>query len=73
MKEQVEKLSMLNIDMNDFYAITLYESEIRLQGRYYGRTYNKLKELGFVFVLDEGSGYLESSKNGINVTLTPLG
>lgn len=71
MKKQVEKLSMLNIDMNDFYAITLYESEIRLQGRLTGTLLRKMKELGFVFVLDD-SGYLESRMDDINVTLTPM-
>ena len=72
MKEQVEKLSMLKIDMNDFYAITLYESDIRLQGRLTGTLLKKMKEYGFVFVLED-SGYLESQLDGVSVTLTPLG
>lgn len=71
MKKQVEKLSMLNIDMNDFYAITLYESEIRLQGRLTGTLLRKMREYGFVFVLDD-SGYLESRMDDIAVTLTPM-
>lgn len=69
MKEQFEKLSMLNIDMNDFYTITLYECEVRLQGRLTESLLKKMKELGFVFHLSQ-NGWLEASLDKVYVTLT---
>jgi hypothetical protein len=71
MKEQYEKLSMLNIDMNDFYTITLYHYELRLQGRLTETLLNKMKALGFVFKLSD-QGYVESSLDHVFVTLTPM-
>lgn len=71
MKEQYEKLSMLNIDMNDFYTITLYHYELRLQGRLTETLLKKMKALGFVFVLSD-QGYVESSLDNVYVTLTPM-
>ena len=71
MKEQFEKLSMLKIDMNDFYTITLYHYELRLQGRLTETLLKKVKELGFVFSLSD-QGYLEANLDNVYVTLTPM-
>ena len=69
MKENFEKLSMLNIDVNDFYTITFNEYEIRLQGRLSESLLKKMKQENFVFNLTE-SGWLNAKLDNVCVTLT---
>jgi len=69
MKENFEKLSMLNIDVNDFYTITFNEYEIRLQGRLSESLLKKMKQENYVFNLTE-SGWLHAKLDNVCVTLT---
>ena len=67
-KEQIEKLSSLPLDLDGFYVITMYPKIIRLQGDCTAYIKRQCEKAGFVFEYD--GDYLEAKKDGIEITLT---
>jgi hypothetical protein len=71
MKRQLIKLNRIGkvIDLSRFYAITVYEHSITLQGNFTNVTCKTLAKY-FDFKLDTENGFVCGSRNGINITLT---
>ena len=69
-KEQLQNLLALEFDLNDFYAITLREEEIRLQGRATEGVLNKLKSLDYELNFNKEYNWISATKNQVTCTLT---
>ena len=69
-KAQLQNLLELEFDLNDFYAITLREEEIRLQGRATEKILNKLKSLDYEVNFDKECNWIRATKNQVVCTLT---
>ena len=69
MKEQLKKLNELNIDLELFYSITIYNDKIILQGYYSTITREMLERRGFEFKLSKRD-WIESINNKIEFILT---
>lgn len=69
-KEQLENLLSLEFDLNDFYAITIREEEIRLQGKATEKILNKLKSLDYEVNFDKEHNWIRVTKNQVFCTLT---
>jgi hypothetical protein len=67
-KKQIEKLSSLPLDLDEFYVITMYPQIIRLQGDCTAYIKRQCEKAGFLFTYD--GDYLEAKKDGIEITLT---
>lgn len=70
MKEQLEKLASLEFDLNDFYAITLREEEIRLMGRAKEGLLNKLKSLDYEVDFNKEYNWISATKDQVICVLT---
>ena len=67
-QKQIEKILSLNLDLDKFYAIRIYEREICLQGNCTSSLKREFEELGFEFILD--GSYITAKKDGFDITLT---
>ena len=54
---------------DDFYTVSVTDSEVRLQGEYSNKITTKAKRLRFSSKID-GNGYLDMHRNNITITLT---
>lgn len=63
------RLVLRVLPAENFYAISVYESGIALQGRYTLKLTIRLTALGFQLSVG-GNGYVCGSRNGIDITLT---
>ena len=70
MKEQLEKLLTLGLDVNDFYTIAIWERELRLQGHVTKELLNKLKELDFEIKFEKDINFIIEEKDNVTCTLT---
>lgn len=70
MIEQLKNLLSLEFDLNDFYAITLREEQIRLQGKATEKILNKLKSLDYEINFDKEHNWIKAIKNQVFCTLT---
>lgn len=70
MKEQLEKLQTLGLDVNDFYTIAIWERELRLQGHVTKELLNKLKELDFEIKFEKDINFIIAEKDNVTCTLT---
>jgi hypothetical protein len=70
MKEQLEKLQTLGLDVNDFYTIAIWERELRLQGHVTKELLNKLKELDFEIKFEKDSNFIIAEKDNVTCNLT---
>jgi hypothetical protein len=70
MKEKLQSILDLNIDLDQFYCVDVTKTEIRFQGRANLQTMSIVKGMGIELAYDNKYGWLESSKDGINVVLT---
>ena len=71
MKTNQRKLHLINllvVSIDNFYAITIYESSITLQGRFNPMLIQKLSHL-FKFTFDV-NGYVCAKSHGIDITFT---
>jgi hypothetical protein len=67
-KQKVEKLLSIEIDLDNFYAIRIYDAKIQLQGEARKSTISECEAAGYVFQYE--NHYLEAKKDGIEITLT---
>jgi hypothetical protein len=74
MKAQTEKFIELLvediIDVEDFYAISITPTRIRLQGEAKLKAIERYKDDGWKFFLDESCTMMNSDKDGIYIILT---
>ena len=66
--QKMEKLLSLNLNLDKFYAIRIYENLITLQGEAKKLTILECDAAGFVFKYEYN--YLEAKKDGVEITLT---
>jgi len=67
-KQKVEKLLSIGIDLDNFYAMRIYDSKIQLQGEARKCTILECEKAGYEFAYQ--NHYLEAQKDGIEITLT---
>jgi hypothetical protein len=67
-KQKVEELLSIGVDLDNFYAIRIYSSQIQLQGEARKCTILECESAGYVFQYI--GGYLESKKGLVEITLT---
>ena len=67
-KQKVETLLSIGIDLDNFYAMRIYDSKIQLQGVARKCTILECEAAGYVFQYE--NNYLEAKKDGIEITLT---
>jgi hypothetical protein len=67
-KQKIEKLLSINLDLDKFYAIRIFDAQIQLQGEARKITILQCESEGFVF--NYIGNYLEAKKDGIEITLT---
>ena len=67
-KQKIEKLLLIGIDLDNFYAIRIYDAQIQLQGEARKCTISECESAGYVFQYI--GGYLEAKKDGVEITLT---
>jgi hypothetical protein len=65
MKEQLEKLQTLGLDLNDFYTIAIWERELRLQGHVTKELLNKLKLLNFEIKFEKDTNFIIAEKDNV--------
>ena len=66
--EKIKKLLSLDLNLDNFYAIRIYENQISLQGEAKKNTIWECEAAGFLFQYE--NNYLEAKKDGIEITLT---
>jgi hypothetical protein len=66
--EKIKNLLSINLDLDKFYAIRIYSSQIQLQGEARKCTILECESAGYVFQYI--GGYLESKKGLVEITLT---
>lgn len=66
--EKIKNLLSINLDLDKFYAIRIYENLITLQGEAKKLTITECEAAGFVFKYEYN--YLEAKKDGVEITLT---
>lgn len=54
---------------DDFYTVSITDSDVRLQGKYSNKITTKAKGLRFSSKID-GNGHLEMQRNNITIILT---
>lgn len=69
MKEQIEELLNLGLDLDKFYCVTLFY-DIKLQGYATASTMDYLSKLGYEFNFDNQNNWFECRKNNVVITLT---
>jgi hypothetical protein len=69
METQLIQLLKLGLDLDDFFAITIYKEDVRLLGFNEADKLVKYSKLGYEFKLTL-SNHLEANKNKIVITLT---
>jgi hypothetical protein len=69
MENQLIKLLKQGLDLDDFFAITIYKDESRLIGFNKDEKLTKYSKLGYEFKLTP-SNHLEGNKNNIIIVLT---
>jgi hypothetical protein len=67
--EQYKRLPAQGFGIIDFFSITITESDIRCLAWYSNELFDKYKNLGFEFTLNNNGKYLESYKDGIAIIL----
>ena len=78
MKKHIELLNGLlmrqEFHANDFYMISVWESEVNFQGRYRRSKIEYYESLGYNKFVKTENGYWESkgNKNRVNIVLTPM-
>jgi hypothetical protein len=72
MKEQFEILKGWENYIDDFFAITVYDSYVTMIGSHSAAKLNKYLALGFVFEVQTNETYLmlHATKDSIQITLT---
>jgi hypothetical protein len=72
MKTQLEKLNNLNLDVNLFYAMSIYPECVRMQGRMSSDIIKTIKSAGFELIeMCDVNNFLEfKNNNAIYITLT---
>jgi hypothetical protein len=66
--EKIKNLLSINLDLDKFYAIRIYENTIQLQGEAKKLTITECEAAGFVFTYEYH--YLEAKKDGVEITLS---
>jgi hypothetical protein len=69
METNLIQLLKLGLDLDDFFAITIYKEDVRLLGFNKDEKLVKYSKLGYEFKLTP-SNHLEANKNNIVITLT---
>ena len=67
-KQKVEKLLSIGIDLDNFYAIRIYDAQIQLQGEARKCTIFECEKQGYEFQYQ--NHFLEAKKDGVEITLT---
>lgn len=62
MKKEIEFLNNTEINLENFYEVTIYLYKIRLQGTNSSTIFRTYKNMGFVFELDSNTGYFSATK-----------
>lgn len=74
MKKKIEFLNNTEINLEDFYAVSIYLYKIRLQGTNSSTMFRTYKNMGFEFEADASNGYFSATKMfgdiAIEITLT---
>jgi hypothetical protein len=69
MKQKIEDLLNLGLDLDKFYCVTLFYG-IQLQGYVSGSLMNDLNKLGYEFDYDKENNWFQSRKENVKITLT---
>lgn len=70
MKNQVTKLSKLNIDLDNFYSIRIDKRIVQLQGDLTSQLKSECQNEGFKFDLSDNNWLESTNIEGITITLT---
>lgn len=70
MKQKIIDLFETSIDIEQFYCITFWGNQIKLQGHLTSSLLKELTNLGYVFNYDTQHSWLQSTKDDIQITLT---
>jgi hypothetical protein len=72
MKNNLRILAALHrmLDLNNFYAVTVYTENINLQGRFHSNTVKRCTANKFKLIPFDNSGYVQFQRGRINITLT---
>lgn len=62
MKKKIEFLNNTEINLEDFYTVTIYNFSIRLQGKNSSTIFKTYKNMGFEFEADANTGYFSAHK-----------
>jgi len=68
MKQKIEDLLNLGLDLEQFYCITLFYG-IQLQGYASNSLMNDLGKLGYEFDFDKENNWFQSIKENVKITL----
>lgn len=69
MEQTIELLSQTELDVNQFYCISIRKNNISFQGNYNSEVARKLTELGYAHRIDK-AGYIHFESEKIEVILT---
>jgi len=74
MKKKLEFLNNSEINLEDFYCVTIYKFQIRLQAKNSSAIFKTYKNMGFEFEVDFSNGYFTGVKMfgdiAVSITLT---
>ncbi|NBQ17648.1 hypothetical protein EBU24_04995 [bacterium] len=68
--DNYKKLPELGFGVIDFFSISITDYDIRCLAWFSNEIFNKYKEFGFDFTLNNKHGYLESTKDNVSIILT---
>lgn len=68
-KQQLEKLNRLDINLDDFYAISIYRDRIILQGDFNKEVFEDLNNKGYKFRFLESNLWFVHILDGLDITL----
>ncbi len=71
MTQALEKLNGLNLNLNDFFCITLWHAnDISLHAKYSSELFNELESKGFDLDFDKLSKWFRAEKDGVKIVLS---
>jgi len=71
MTQALEKLNGLDLNLNDFFCITLWHvNDISLHAKFSNELFNELESKGFSLEFDKSSKWFRAEKDGVRIVLS---
>jgi hypothetical protein len=74
MKKKIEFLNNTEINLEDFYVVSIYQYKIKMQGKISTTIFRTYKNMGFDFQADASNGFFSATKMfgniAVEITLT---